>query len=152
VRRTLDLTVTVLAAQGLPLPPDDQSAKGFKPYVKVELHVEAPDEHHGPDAAAAEPDRDHEGEYKARTKTRKGRDVDFHGEALRFPAIPRVVEELTFVRFTVRDDEFGRDDLAAWACVRLDRLRTGYRFVHLMDCKGMLTEGVVLVKVEKKLA
>jgi hypothetical protein len=55
------------------------------------------------------------------------------------------------VRFTVRDDEIGRDDLAAWACVRLDRLGEGYRFVHLLDSEGRLTEGVVLVKVEKKL-
>lgn len=56
------------------------------------------------------------------------------------------------MRFTVRDDEIGRDDLAAWACVRLDRLGQGYRFIHLLDSKGALTEGVVLVKVEKTLA
>ena len=60
------------------------------------------------------------------------------------------MDELTFVRFTVRDDEtLGRDDLAAWACVRLDRLGVGYRFVHLIDLNGKLTDGAILVKVEK---
>jgi phosphatidylinositol phospholipase C, delta len=60
------------------------------------------------------------------------------------------MDELTFVRFTVRDDEIGRDDLAAWACVRLDRLGDGYRFVHLLDANARLTEGVILLKVEKQ--
>jgi hypothetical protein len=55
------------------------------------------------------------------------------------------------VRFTVRDDELGRDDLAAWACVRLDRLGQGYRFIHLVDARGRLTDGTILVKVEKSL-
>lgn len=55
------------------------------------------------------------------------------------------------MRFTVRDDEIGRDDLAAWACVRLDRLGQGYRFIRLMDHKGAVTDGAVLVKVEKTL-
>lgn len=61
------------------------------------------------------------------------------------------MDELSWVRFTIRDDEVGKDDLAAWACVRLDRLGQGYRFVHLMDCEGRVTEGVVLVKIDKKL-
>lgn len=93
------------------------------------------------------------GEYKAHTKTSKEatRDPDFRAERLEFKGIPGVLEELSFVRFVVRDDElFQRDDLAAWACVRLDRLRLGYRFVRLMDAKGRETEGVVLIKVLKK--
>jgi phosphatidylinositol phospholipase C delta len=60
-----------------------------------------------------------------------------------------VVEELTFVRFTIRDDEIGRDELAAWACVRLDRLGQGYRFVHLRNTKGAATDGALLVKIER---
>lgn len=93
------------------------------------------------------------GEYKMHTKTSKEatRDPDFRAERLEFKGIPGVLEELSFVRFVVRDDElFQRDDLAAWACVRLDRLRLGYRFVRLMDAKGRETEGVVLIKVLKK--
>lgn len=86
-----------------------------------------------------------------RTKTHKGCDVNLGNERLEFKEIPGLVDELTFVRFTVRDDEIGRDALAAWACVRLDRLGEGYRFVHLLNSEGRLTDGVVLVKVETRL-
>lgn len=170
--RTLDLEIKILAAQNLPLPPET-SVKSFCPYLKVELHVESGGERHGhfpDDGHACDPatearakaaqrksegnddGEDKEGEYKARTKTVKATcDPDFKGEMLEFKAIPGVVEELSFVRFIVRDDEkFRRDDLAAWACIRLDRLRLGYRFVRLMDTMGKETEGVVLVKVMKK--
>jgi len=117
--------------------------KGFKPYIKTEIHV---------DASHLSPLNDghgHESEFKERTRTHRGCDVDFSGEKVSFSGIGGLIEELTFVRFTVRDDEIGRDDLAAWACVRLDRLGQGYRFIHLMDDKGALTDGVVLVKVER---
>ncbi|TFA99495.1 1-phosphatidylinositol 4,5-bisphosphate phosphodiesterase 1 [Trichoderma ghanense] len=143
-RKTVSLAFTFLSAQNLPLPPDEKSAKGFRPYVKVELHVEASKNSH------AESDGHvHDSEYKVRTKTHKGCDLDLAGERLEFKAIPGLVEELTFVRFTIRDDEFGRDDLAAWACVKLDRLGQGYRFVHLRNTKGEATDGAILVKVEK---
>lgn len=89
------------------------------------------------------------GEYKARTKTHRGTDPDFGGEKLEFSKIPGVVPELAFARFVVKDEELGRDDLAAWSCVRLDRLRNGYRFVHLLDAQGQETEGVLLVRVTK---
>lgn len=167
--RTLDLEIKILAAQNIPLPPET-SEKSFNPYLKAELHVEAGGERHGhfPDdghecdpatdarakaaARKSEDDDEMEGEYKARTKTMKATcDPDFKGEMLEFKAIPGVVEELSFVRFIVRDDEkFRRDDLAAWACVRLDRLRLGYRFVRLMDAKGKESDGVILIKVMKK--
>ncbi|KAK2026820.1 phosphatidylinositol-specific phospholipase C [Colletotrichum zoysiae] len=149
--KTLDLQIDILAAQNLPLPPGDTKIKGFKPYVKVEIHVESPEERL-PGARIKDEGREREGEYKAKTKSNRGVDPDFESEALQFTGVPGVVEELTFVRFTVRDDEIGRDDMAAWAAVRLDRLRSGYRFVHLMDCEGRLTEGVVLVRVTKKLS
>lgn len=54
-------------------------------------------------------------------------------------------------RFKIQDEEIGKDDLAAWACIRLDRLKSGYRFVHLMDCAGFRSKGVLLVHVEKTL-
>ncbi|KAF6838073.1 phospholipase c [Colletotrichum plurivorum] len=148
--KTLDLQIDVLAAQNLPLPPGDTRVSGFKPYVKVEIHVESPEERL-PGAHIKNDGHEQEGEYKAKTKSNKGIDPDFKGEALQFTGVPGVVEELTFVRFTIRDDEIGRDDLAAWAAVRLDRLRSGYRFVHLMDCEGKITESVVLVRITKRL-
>ena len=52
-------------------------------------------------------------------------------------------------RFKVQDDEIGKDDLAAWACIRLDRLRRGYRLVHLYDTAGNLSDGFLLVNIEK---
>ncbi|KAI0026210.1 PLC-like phosphodiesterase [Xylariomycetidae sp. FL0641] len=153
LHQTLDLKISVLAAQNLPLPEAGDKASGFKPYVKVELHTEPP---HALGEAhlrqLREDGKAKEGEYKAKTKSRRGLHPDFEGEALAFAGVPGVVPELAFVRFLVYDDEFGKDDLAAWACVRLDRLRGGYRFVHLLDGRGGVCGGVVLVKVEKTLA
>jgi len=54
-------------------------------------------------------------------------------------------------RFKIQDDEIGKDDLAAWACIRLDRLRSGFRFVHLLDAAGAESKGVLLVRIEKSL-
>lgn len=156
----MDLTLHILAAQSLPLPPGDDHASSFRPYVKVEVHVEEPGERHGGDASVPRGGKEKEGEYKAKTHSAKGCDPDYdagsgsgsgEGEVLKFEGIPGVVPELSFVRFLVHDDELGRDSLAAWACVRLDRLREGYRFVHLVDAQGVETEGAVLVKVVKTL-
>ena len=56
-------------------------------------------------------------------------------------------------RFKIQDDhDFGKDELAAWACIRLDRLRTGYRFVHLLDANGLESKGVLLVHISKTLS
>jgi len=159
VYQHLDLTIEVHAAQALPLPPGDSKASSFRPYVKVELHTEDTEHRLGRHlpakaaaaAVAAAGSLAKEGRYKARTHTARGCDPDFKAQPLAFKAVPGVVEELTFVRFIVRDDEVGRDELAAWACVRLDRLGLGYRFVHLLDAEGVETEGVVLIKVTKKL-
>jgi phosphatidylinositol phospholipase C delta len=54
-------------------------------------------------------------------------------------------------RFKIEDAKYAKDSLAAWACIRLDRLQQGYRFVHLMDMKGQLTAGLLFVKIEKTL-
>lgn len=138
--KTLKLRVTVLAAQNIPLPKGDKSDKGFHPYVKVEVHVDGSEKAH-----------QGESEHKIRSNTHKGSTVDFEAQELAFDDIPGVVEELSFVRLTIRDDELGHDDLAAWACVRLDRLSQGYRFVHLWDSQGRKSDGAVLVKIDKTL-
>ena len=46
-------------------------------------------------------------------------------------------------------DVFGRDDLVAWACLRLDRLRTGFRLLHLLGPNRERTSGALLVHVSK---
>ncbi|KAK1765664.1 PLC-like phosphodiesterase [Phialemonium atrogriseum] len=182
--KPLDLTITVLAAQSLPLPKGDTKADSFRPYIKAELHTEDPDRqrrrrrrhaarlYRATSSAFTPADEASDtkegsgsgsGRHKARTPTGKGRDPDFGlSAALSFrgvvlPAGPLAAaaaeldpeEELSFVRFTIRDDEIGHDELAAWACVRLDRLGAGYRFVHLLDAGGVETEGLVLIRVSK---
>lgn len=117
--------------------------------MKTELHIDASDPRAGQEMS--DEIRDSDIRHKARTKTHKGSNIDLGRQKMSFHDVEGVVEELTFVRFTIRDDELGIDDLAAWACVRLDRLGQGYRFIHLMDSKGQLSEGTILVKVEKKL-
>jgi len=47
------------------------------------------------------------------------------------------------------DDERLSDDLAAWACFRLDRLQPGLRMLHLYDANGVVTRGVLLVRIRK---
>lgn len=151
--KTLSLSMTMIAAQGIPLPKGDKSDKGFNPYIKVEVHVDGNPDHMATKGGKMAVDfHDREVEHKLRTHTHKGCNIDLKGQTLTFPAISGVVEELTFVRLTVRDDEIGHDDLAAWACVRLDRLRSGYRFVHLWDSRGTRSHGAVLVRVEMSLA
>ncbi|KAI1387853.1 PLC-like phosphodiesterase [Hypoxylon trugodes] len=153
LHQTLNLSITVYAAQNIPLPEADDKESGFKPYVKIELHTEPPAHHSVTRSGTNSSTRAKEGEYKARTKTQRGKHPDFKFEVLSVAKdIPGVAPELAFVRFLIKDDEIGRDDLAAWACVRLDRLRAGYRFVHLLDREGRESEGVLLVKVDKHLA
>ncbi|KAK7993061.1 1-phosphatidylinositol 4-5-bisphosphate phosphodiesterase 1 [Apiospora saccharicola] len=150
LHQTLDLKITVLAGQDIPLPKEGANPSGFNPYVKMELHTE-------PHYTELLKQREHsgkakEGEYKAKTKSKKGIHPDFKGEVLEFKSVQGVNPELAFVRFMVKDDEIGHDDLAAWTCIRLDRLRRGYRFIKLMDKNGMASKGVILVKIELKLS
>ena len=49
------------------------------------------------------------------------------------------------------NDTFSRDELAAWACFRLDRLNPGVRLIHLFDARGLQSKGVLLVKIKKEL-
>jgi len=148
--KTLDLRVTVFAGQHIPIPAN-QSERSFHPYIKCELHVEKPEERSGEPIEGG--GRAKDGEYKQKTTYRKGDHPDFgnEGVVLDFPGIAKVVEELSFVRFKVEDYKYSKDSLAAWACIRLDRLQQGYRFINLLDAKGQATAGLLLVKIEKTL-
>ncbi|KAJ5766615.1 uncharacterized protein N7511_004231 [Penicillium nucicola] len=147
-RRKVILTIEVYAAQDLSLPPGESSEKGFNPYVNCQLHVEEPEGEFAPDADDASSDTE-KTSYKRCTKSSSGINPDFQGQKLDFPTVTGIVEELSFLRFKIKDDEIGRDALAAWACIRLDRLREGYRLVHLHDCSGEKKGGVLLVKISK---
>lgn len=130
----LDLTIDVIAASNMPLPEDDDTARGFEPYVKIEVHTT------NENARASD--------VKRKTKAKRGIDCVWD-TTLEFKAVDGIIEKLTFVRFKVHDSELGRDDLAAWACVRLDRLQQGFRLVRLFDNEGRPSKGVILVKVSK---
>ncbi|KAL8842742.1 MAG: hypothetical protein Q9170_000398 [Blastenia crenularia] len=149
VHKTLSLSVEFLAGQNLPLPIGDRKPDGFKPYAKCELHVEKPEER--TNAPIEGGSKSKKGEYKGKTSTCRGIDPDFSGEKVEFCRVPGVVEVLSFVRFKVQDDEVGKDDLAAWACIRLDRLKPGFRFVHLLDATGDVSQGTLLVSIQKSL-
>lgn len=52
-------------------------------------------------------------------------------------------------RFKVEhSDLFGRDDMCGWACIRLDRLNPGLRFIHLWSAHGKPSDGLLLAKIE----
>ncbi|KAI4101529.1 MAG: hypothetical protein LQ339_005026 [Xanthoria mediterranea] len=148
--KTLSLSMEILAAQELPLPIGDDKPHGFQPYVKCELHIEQPEERTG--ASIEGGGRSKEGEYKFKSKSCRGVEPNFGGEKADFANVPAMVEELTFLRFKIQDHEFGKDDLAAWACIRLDRLKEGYRFVRLLDANGDGSRGLLLVKITKSLS
>ncbi|CAO2656548.1 Nn.00g053510.m01.CDS01 [Neocucurbitaria sp. VM-36] len=144
---TLDLSIEFLAGQDIPLPPEEDDPKDFKPFIKVELHVEKHEERNAEPIPGA--GKSQKGEYKKKTKTYRTTNPDFGREIVKFEGVHGVTEELTFVRFKVMDDERISDDLAAWACFRLDRLQPGLRMLHLYDSNGVITKGVLLVRIRK---
>ncbi|KAJ9155386.1 Phosphoinositide phospholipase C [Pleurostoma richardsiae] len=161
--RTLDLKITVFAGQHIP-PPESGSTNSsksvnvigvsgasFRPHVKCELHVEKREERAGEPIENGGRVRD--GQHKKKTRSSQTDHPDFGrgGFLLNFENVQGVVEELSFVRFKIEDESKFRDVLTAWACIRLDRLQPGYRFITLMDAKGKPSEGKLLVKIEKTL-
>ncbi|RFU72025.1 phospholipase c, partial [Trichoderma arundinaceum] len=87
-KHTLDLTITVFAGHNIPTEDDDQEESALRPIVKAELHI-GEDEKDG-----------HEHSYKRHTKASKTSNPVFKaaGEKLQFLNIPKVVEELSFIR------------------------------------------------------
>ncbi|KAF4452101.1 hypothetical protein F53441_5034 [Fusarium austroafricanum] len=131
--KTLErVAITVIAAQNLPLLNRHDDPAKFIPYVKIGLHTE-------PDALSAMVDENATAEevkqvgYSGDTCKSKGTSPDFGAETIEFLNVEGVVPELAFLSFRVMNDVPGPDVMAAWACVRLDRLRLGYRFLRLLD-------------------
>lgn len=92
----LDLSIEFLAGQNIPLPPDEDDPKDFKPFIKVELHVEKQEERDGQPIPGN--GRGSKAEFKKKTRTYKTTDPDFAREVVSFNGIYGVTEELTFVR------------------------------------------------------
>ena len=94
----LNLSIEFFAGQDVPLP-EGEDEGSFKPYVKVELHVESHEERHAepvPGGGKAK-----SGEFKKKTRTVRGRNPDFGREVVRFEGVRGVTEELTFVRYVL---------------------------------------------------
>lgn len=99
-----------------------------------------------------EPKMVNAGQYKSKTTQIRVTESEFtSNERLQFSQIPGVVEELGFVRILVRRPRQGLMDQPLWACIRLDRLRQGYRLIRLRDNKKA-TDGALLVLIEKNVA
>ncbi|KAI0007393.1 PLC-like phosphodiesterase [Xylariaceae sp. FL0662B] len=97
---TLDLIITVLAGQHIPLPEGTSSGnvRSFRPLVKCELHVEKVEDRSG--ASIEGGGRVRETEYKQRTGAGRTDHPDFNTDKneLHFIGIQKVVEQLSFVR------------------------------------------------------
>ncbi|KAI1263827.1 PLC-like phosphodiesterase [Xylariaceae sp. FL1019] len=151
--RNIDLMITVLAGQHIPLPEGmpHHGARKMRPFVKCELHVEKAEDRSAVEGSlrlALRTDI-----YKKQTGSGESNHPVFNPESrdVHFRDVHRVVEQLSFVRFRVehRATTPLTSDLSSWACIRLDRLRTGYRFIPLMGPDGSETDGELLVKVFK---
>ncbi|KOS21171.1 1-phosphatidylinositol 4 [Escovopsis weberi] len=139
--RIFSLTLVVYAGRNIPTGSDDEkSGSALRPLIKAELLV-------------GDADKKGDSAYKGRTEPAAGRNPDWPGGAsLHFRNIPRVTPELGFLKLKIEDDSrtVGSPSLA-WACVRLDRIQPGYRFIALRDVHGHAIEGgKLLVKVVKQ--
>lgn len=149
--QTMDLSITLFAAQNVPVNGGNSggSRDDLRPCVKVELHAEK--------AAASKKDGGlPENIIKQKTETGKGANPRFgqQGTKIDFLKVPKVVQELSFIRFKVEDDPrglgIGSSTTLAWACIRLDRLSEGYRFINLRDMKNNpIEDGKILVRIAK---
>ncbi|RSL59167.1 hypothetical protein CEP51_013965 [Fusarium floridanum] len=120
--KDIKLSITFYSGQNISLSEVCISSQRFNPYVTVELHVEGLGDDHSDESESYERDE----KYTDLTTSHKGCDIDFREDHLCFPHINGVLEELSWVRFQVMDEGFKWDELAGWACIRLDRLGNGY--------------------------
>ncbi|KAK8062593.1 PLC-like phosphodiesterase [Apiospora hydei] len=125
--------VTFLAAQGLP----SEGGAELRPYVDVKLFADP----HPLQLAKREP-------LAGRTEPAEGVDPYFQGQAVLFGDVAGVTPELSFLLFRVFNSEVGRDPLLSWACIRLDRLRTGYRIIRLFNIGDKPIPAALLVKID----
>ena len=126
--RNLDLSIEFYAGQNIPLPIGDANAKGFRPYVACQLHVERPEDSIRINKEGSDNNKRGGGDgknsskSKLRVKTASGVDPDFKGEKLQFSTAPGVVEELSFLRSVVHSDDIVPPPLRSFVdshCLRI---------------------------------
>ncbi|KIW10083.1 hypothetical protein PV08_11043 [Exophiala spinifera] len=148
-RRSLSLCMTLFAGQNIQ-PSTSSAHDRINPYVVCDLHLMIPSERPLDSLSTTEEKTAQKSRtYRQRSEPSKGPDPDFRRERLCFPLVSDVAEELSFLRLKVKNCQIGKDSLIAFACLRLDRLRQGYRFIHLLDDRGVRSEGRILAKIEK---
>lgn len=127
-RKTLDLTIELLAGQNIPMAPgqEDSHLAHFQkvhPYVNAQLHVDntptisdadavkhattnspgtskmaSEDNNQKIESARAEEREDSSSKFKRRSRTATSAEPDFLGETLRWSKVENVIEELSFLR------------------------------------------------------
>ncbi|KAK4890256.1 hypothetical protein LTR27_011017 [Elasticomyces elasticus] len=142
----LDLTVQILAAQGL----DTSKSSAPDVYVKCQLHVASRLEKMGQIENGG---KKKGGEWKRRSSIRHSHDPDFGGESLEFLGVEDVVPELSFVRFKVMDDvSYQKDRTLGWCCYRLDRMALGLQLLSLKGPDAKPNKSALLVDIKLSVA
>jgi hypothetical protein len=139
------IAISVFGGQNLPLGNNDHSVK-FTPHIKIALHARS--EVVTPSVENSSPTWAKQAEYSKMTSRSSGTSPDFGGEIIEFVGLEGIVPELAFLSFVVINDAAGLDAMVAWSCIRLDRLRKGYRFIRLFSSDGMPSKGILLVRIE----
>ncbi|KXJ85735.1 PLC-like phosphodiesterase [Microdochium bolleyi] len=148
--------ITLLAAQGVPR---STYTPDLKPYVAAKVFADPHPLNNPPGTSSAREPVARESMAGVVKRLAEGSgdegegagagDADFNLEVLDFGDVERITPELSFLLVKVMNAEPGRDPVLGWACVRLDRLRKGYRVFRLRDGenKGIPGSGL-LVKIE----
>lgn len=137
-RRSFDLHMRVLAAQDL----DREAEDAPRAFVKVELHVG----NERAEPLSHDDVKNKGGDVKRSTAVQHSKHPDFESEVLQFAGIKDVVEQLSFIRIKVCDDDrFSKDRLLGWTCFRLDRLPIGLKLLPLRGQDARPNGAVLLV-------
>ncbi|KAL2888968.1 phospholipase C [Ceratocystis lukuohia] len=144
VWKVMQLKITLHAGFSVfgskPVPGEPDPAKGVESAVVVTVHAEAQDK--VPENGGGVKSRSGKSfsTYSQRSKPSNSRNPDWGvpGCVLDFGSIWRVTDKLSYIRFTVVENSSlpGQDPLLSWQCIRLDRLRAGFRFIPLMDANA----------------
>ncbi|KAJ4147778.1 hypothetical protein LMH87_002284 [Akanthomyces muscarius] len=147
---TMDLSLTIFKAQHIPPRGDGDGAErhgaALQTFTRAEIRT-------GRFIDFKKDSTLTDDTHAKKTQAYKSHHPSFgrRGETLTFRDIPNVVEELSFL--LIKIDEVGVTGVInwptlAWACIRLDRLQPGYRFIKLMDMGGRpVSEGLVLAAI-----
>jgi hypothetical protein len=88
------INVKIVAAQNIPIP-DEVETEKFRPYIKCEVHVDAPDQ---ADPGHTSRIRESKNPLKKTVGPAKGQNPDFDGQLLAFKDLPSIMPELSFIR------------------------------------------------------